>query len=129
MVDRNRYRQLLAVADRVIRDVLSPDEDFVVDSQYDGHVASFGVSILLSGIRPTLAYYRGSTPKTLTVLELIRRMILEDGFPGNGEDFSSVDKLYATVVRMTSGRREEFKNSVLDYAVVLKHVIRTYNLT
>lgn len=129
-MDKQRYAHLLQLADNAVRVVLKPGptNGFRIDSQYNGHIAAFGVSVLMSGIKPTLAFFKGSTAETKTILELLGHMVIAEGFPNAGEHYATAEDLYATVVSMNAAREGEFKTLVLDCAVALKHVIRTYNL-
>lgn len=129
-MERQRYEHLLQLADNAVQTVLAPvpENEYRIDSQYNGHIAAFGVSVLMSGIKPTLAFFKGSTAETKTILELLGRMVTAEGFPHAGENYATADGLYAAVVSMNAARESEFKTLVLECAVALKHVIRTYNL-
>lgn len=127
MKDKVRYTRLLQLADEAIIAVLHPEDyGYSLDSQYNSHVAAFGVSILQSGVNPTLAYFMGSTDQTKTILELLCKMLVADNFPVAGERYDTAQELYMTAVTMSAARATEFRKTILDYAVALKQVIRTY---
>ena len=129
MKDKERYAHLLMLADDAVCCVLQPQaHDFKIDSQYNGHVAAFGVSIVMSGVMPTLAYFNNSTNETQTVLRLFSKMVVADGFPVPDEDFSTAENLYATAARMSYDRLDNFRREILECSVALKQVIRTYKL-
>lgn len=129
-MDKQRYAHLLALADNAVNAVLapSPGNQYQVDSQYNGHIAAFGVSVLMSGIKPTLAYFKGSTDETKTILKLLGHMVIGEGFPEAGENYATPEGLYAAAISMNEERMSKFKTLVLECSVALKHVIRTYNL-
>ena len=68
-MDKNKYGAMLRLADDAVVAVLAPGREGV-PSIYNGHVASFGVSVLMIGVNPTFAYFKDSTPETWNVLEL-----------------------------------------------------------
>lgn len=127
-MDRDRYVRLLSSAEKAVNDALHPDmNNFEISSQYNGHVASFGVSVLMSGVKPAMAFFKESaSDEPRVVLDLLRRMLVDEGF----DSFDSVDAMYQAVVTMDSDSDSMmlFKNSILDCSVALKHIIRTYRL-
>ena len=128
-MDKERYEHLIDLADKAIEAELKPKEHlYQVDSQYKGHVAAFGVSVLMSGIKPTFAYFNDSKDKIKTTVLVLLGHMIKDDQPECFVNYPTAEELYDTVVEMTPEEEDEFRKRILEYAVALKHVIRTYKL-
>lgn len=110
-----------------------------IEEAYNGSIASLGVSIAMSELRPALAIYYQDKPNSATrpkanrrsVLDAIARIISKDAsernlskwrFSDNG-DFAKNLFVYAI-----SNDDKELKQEVVDCAIALKQIVRTYNL-
>ena len=109
-----------------------------VEEAYNGSIASLGVSIAMSGLRPALAiYYQDKSKSAIrpkanrrSVLDVIGRIITKDavvlGKPN--WDFSEGERYAENLFRYAiSGEDEKLKTEVIDCAIALKQIVRTYN--
>lgn len=96
---------------------------------YNGQVAALGVSILMIGLKPTLAIYYQDAPKK-DLLEVIVRMLRckED----NKEVYGSAESLVRHILdkdkRLSEQDEKKLKTDILNCSIALKQVIRTYKL-
>lgn len=96
---------------------------------YNGQVAALGVSILMIGLKPTVAIYYQDAPKK-DLLEVIVRMLRckED----NKEVYGSVESLVRYILdkdkRLSEQDEKKLKTDILNCSIALKQVIRTYKL-
>ncbi len=104
---------------------------------YNGQIAALGVSILMIGLKPTLAIYYQDAPKKekdkvyrRALLEVIVRMLRckED----NKEVYGSVESLVRYILdkdkRLSEQDEKKLKTDILNCSIALKQVIRTYKL-
>jgi len=140
---RNDYLISLAAAALRNADVTFAGKKGILSS-YDGKVASFGVSVAMSGLKPTLAFYlakekdedskkdKSSDVVNLSkIVGVISWMINNDAqfTKPQGEDYTSAIALLNTVVPIKDVvRLSAIRKEVLDCAIALKQVVRTYNL-
>lgn len=107
---------------------------------YNGQIAALGVSILMSGLLPTLAIYyqhqleQKNAACRRNVLEVIARMM----------DYADAKALFEEVLELNKKKRnpnqnekdlkdfetkwKQLQNKIVDCSVALKQVVRTYNL-
>lgn len=139
---RNNY--LMQLADNALRGtkaLFKKDSSSDIDASYNGQIASLGVTIALSGLRPALAIYyqdsnsgSGSKVNRRAILEVIAEMIKND----KGRDLENAndaDFIDAKTFLTYSFRRDlnslglkKLSREVVDCAIALKQVVRTYNL-
>lgn len=110
-----------------------------IEEAYNGSIASLGVSIAMSELRPALAIYYQDEPNSATrpkanrrsVLDVIARVITKDSkereltkwdFSTN-KDFAK--NLFDYAIKNDDN---ELKQEVIDCAIALKQIVRTYNL-
>lgn len=110
-----------------------------IEEAYNGSIASLGVSIAMSELRPALAIYYQDKPNSATrpkanrrsVLDAIARIISKDAserklskwdFSDNG-DFAK--NLFDYAIKNDD---KELKQEVIDCSIALKQIVRTYNL-
>lgn len=142
-MNKTRNNYLIMLADQALREqvadeqlgiskILNGDE---IEAAYNGTIAALSVSIAMSDLRPALAIYYQDKPDYATrpkanrrsVLDVIARMITHDNqYPS---DFSAGNKFaenfFLEAVR--TGDRV-LKQEVIDCAISLKQIVRTYNL-
>lgn len=100
-----------------------------IDSAYNGKIASLGVSIAMSGLRPALAIYYQDYSTTMVnrraILTVIADMLHRDNY-ANGQitDATSLFR-YALCDDVDL---KELKRVVEECSIALKQVVRTYNL-
>ena len=140
---RNDYLISLAAAALRNADVTFADGNNILSS-YNGQVAAFCVSVAMSGLKPTLAFYlakkddkdskidkSSEAVDRSKIVEVISSMINNDEqfTKPQGEDYTSAIALLNTVVPINDVvRLSAIRKEVLDCAVALKQVVRTYNL-
>lgn len=138
---RNNY--LVMLADEVLQEQEANTQygvskilnDGTIESAYNGSVAALSVSIALSDLRPALAIYHQDKPDSATrpkanrrsVLDAIARMITKDIQCQN--DFSAGNNYAANFFQEAVRNGDSaLKREVIDCAIALKQVVRTYNL-
>ena len=137
-----RYNYLMKLADQALPHPNS--QKTILDSQgnitdsYNGQIASFTVSVSMSGLCPTLAsYYKGSNNDTRAVnrkpiLETIARMIhADEGAPLNElRQIGNAEQLLRKAIEWGNNNdlAKALRQEVIDCAIALKQVVRTYNL-
>lgn len=125
-MNKTRNNELIKLADKQLRasNLLMPGGS-IADS-YNGSAAALGVSVAMSGLLPTLAiYYQDfdskdpDAPCRRNVLNVVATMIPSQGFSDARELLE-----YA----LSTEDSKNLANDVIDCAIALKQVIRTYNL-
>ena len=115
------------------------DNNRDIESTYNGSIASLGVSIAMSELRPALAIYFQDRPNSAThpranrrsVLDVIARIITIDARAQNinNWDFSANDRYAENLFRYAIENDDaNLKQEVIDCAIALKQIVRTYNL-
>ena len=102
-------------------------KDGFVDKAYSGQIAAFSVSVAMVGLKPTLAmYYQqgGSSVNTHNIVGLIAEMLVADGYPFKGK--SPAERFFNHVMGMPAGKDADLRKDVIDNAVALKVVVRTF---
>jgi len=99
---------------------------------YNGQIAALSVAVAISGLRPTLAIYYQDKPNAgtirkanrRTILDLIAKMISLD------ENIFFFDNAEALLRHAVSNNADLLwlKKEVIECAIALKQVVRTYNL-
>lgn len=96
---------------------------------YNGQVAALGVSILMIGLKPTLAIYYQDAPKR-ALLEVIVRMLRRK--EDNKEVYGSAESLVRHILdkdkKLSEQDEKKLKMDILNCSIALKQVIRTYKL-
>lgn len=145
-MNKTRNNQLIKIADEALREQNANSTQGVsrilkanncdIEEAYNGSIASLGVSVAMSGLRPSLAIYYQDKPNSATspkanrrsVLDVIARMISKD--PVNMQwDFSAEDKFAENFFRFAVTTEDtNLKQEVIECAIALKQIVRTYNL-
>ncbi|GHT33824.1 hypothetical protein AGMMS49574_20270 [Bacteroidia bacterium] len=123
------------------KSILRQDENknaYHINEKYDGKISAFGVTVALSGLLPALAIYfkESSEVKTRPILEVIAKIIVVDReydqhsqLSEKIEETDSIAKgLVGHTINLSENERKELKKYVLDAAIALKQVVRTYEL-
>lgn len=103
---------------------------------YNGQGAALGVSILMIGLKPTLAIYYQDAPKKekgkayrRALLEVIARMLR---LKEDKEVYESAESLVRYVLdgekKLSEQEEKKLKTDILNCSIALKQVIRTYKL-
>lgn len=123
-MDKKLNRELMGYAEECLQDSVCPlykkDGNGVIHESYNGQVSALGVSVLMIGLKATLAvYYQDDNRRRL--LEVIVQMI-------NKKKGTTYSNAYAFVHEAIQSNEEQWKSLVVDCSVALKQVIRTYKL-
>ena len=144
-MNKTRNNQLIKIADEALREQVTNSAQGVsrilnenncdIEEAYNGSIASLGVSIAMSELRPSLAIYYQDKPNSAThpksnrrsVLDVIARIITKD--TENSWDFSQEGKYAENFFRYAlTTENSNLKREVIECAIALKQVVRTYNL-
>ncbi len=130
-MNKSRINKLIPIVNQVL--IENNDgmvKDGKIDSSYDGQVAGFGVSIAMSGLRPTLAiYYKSSQNRavdTTKILGVIANTISKDDTYCNSLDSAKSLMEHAFKPDVDIKKLTEV---VIECAIALKLVVRTYPQT
>lgn len=145
-MNKTRNNQLVKIADEALREQVANSDQGVsrilsenncdIEEAYNGSIASLGVSIAMSELRPSLAIYYQDKPNSATrpkanrrsVLDVIARIVTKD--TDNPQwDFSDNNKFAENLFRYAVTTEDaNLKQEVIECAIALKQVVRTYNL-
>ena len=144
-MNKKRNNELVKLADEALREQVANssqgvsrilnDNNCDIEDAYNGSIASLGVSIAMSELRPSLAIYYQDRPNSATspkanrrsVLDVIARIITKD--PSYPRSFSDNDKFAENFFRYAVTTEDaDLKQEVIECAIALKQVVRTYNL-
>ena len=108
------------------------DTSDILDS-YNGQVASLSVSVAMSGLLPTLAFFYQDKPETNSnkayrrnILDVIAIMMNEDHYDWNVTDPNAKSLLEYAINH--SDEEKALRQEITECAIALKQVVRTYNL-
>ena len=144
-MNKKRNNELVKLADEALREQVANssqgvsrilnDNNCDIEDAYNGSIASLGVSIAMSELRPSLAIYYQDKPNSATrpkanrrsVLDVIARIITKD--PSYPRSFSDNDNFAENFFRYAVTTEDaDLKQEVIECAIALKQVVRTYNL-
>ncbi|MDO4703658.1 hypothetical protein [Tannerella sp.] len=124
------FNRLIALADQELR-ISNMYADGNIAETYNGKTAALSVSVAMSDILPTLAMYfqdfdtkRPNNPCRRNVLNVVARMIDN---PNTNAKFTDAEELMRYSVGIEADL-QYIKRHVIDSAIALKHVVRTYKL-
>lgn len=125
-MDKKLNRELMGYAEEILQDKKCSlyKKEGVINESYNGQVSALGVSVLMIGLKATLAvYYQDETRKCL--LEVIVKMLNKK----KGTDFVNAEKFVRAVMgNDDKSKEDQWKSLVVDCSVALKQIIRTYKL-
>lgn len=105
--------------------------ELTIKESYNGQIAAFGVSIAMSGILPTLAiYYKEKSSTDVNrrdIIEILALMIQAD----NEKVSPVIDKaetLLKFAMECSDAERSYLTKELIECAIALKQVVRTYKL-
>ena len=111
------------------------DTSEIIDS-YNGQVASLSVSIVMSGLLPTLAFFYQDKPETNSkkayrrnILDIIAIMMNQDHYSWNVTE-PDAKSLFEYAIKHSDEVNEvnALRQEIVECAIALKQVVRTYNL-
>ena len=104
----------------------------ILDS-YNGQVASLSVSVAMSGLLPTLAFFYQDKPETISnkayrrnILDVIAIMMNEDHYEWDVTEPNAKSLLEYAINH--SDAEKSLRKEITECAIALKQVVRTYNL-
>ncbi len=91
-----------------------------VDSKFNGYFSSLGAAMVLSGIKPALAFYSNTktAKERVRILKAIYRLVIEDR-----DNVKETDLLHYYIEHENEPM---LKYKIIDAATALKLAIRTY---
>jgi len=91
-----------------------------VDSKFNGYFSSLGAAMVLSGIKPALAFYSNTktTKERVKILQAIYRLVID-----NKDDVKENELLHYYIEHEDEPM---LKYKIIDAATALKLAIRTY---
>lgn len=134
-MDKKTNKKWMEIAENVLQatGVLFKDGErkTTIYKGYDGQASAFGVSILMMGLKPTIAvYYQDQPPVNPSkayrycLLKVIFEMLkVGEKLAGNTAFEGFVRSVIAP-----GGDDEALKTDILNCSIALKQVIRTYKL-
>lgn len=127
-MNKELNKELMTIAEKVLQSENCPlyKAPGVIYESYNGQVSALGVSVLMIGLKATLAVYysdRGNENKAYRkrLLDVIVKMI-------NRKYNTGYANTEAFVREVMSNDDEELKTRVINCSVALKQVIRTYKM-
>ena len=132
-MNKQRTIQLMQLADSVLKEskILRRDKnnlEYIKDA-YNSQAASLCVTIAINGLLPALVIFYQQTSESRMVnrrnlIEIIGQMIQKDDTYHKKTAIKDADSLLKAVLEQPGNK--ELKNEVLDCAIALKQIIRTY---
>lgn len=124
-MDKDTNKELMESAERILKKweqcpLFKDRASKTIYESYNGQISALGVSILMIGLKPTIAVYYQDEPKQgeahrRCLLEVIAKML-------------GCDDLDAFMRNVLASSEEERKTEIINCSVALKQVIRTYKL-
>ena len=105
---------------KAVQELNSLVKDGSIDKVYQGYLASFGASVITSGLIRTVMFYTGDDNKK-RVIDIIYKLIKEDL---NIQE-ESLDKF---LQKDNNYKKYSVKNRILEANIACKLAIRTFNL-
>ena len=106
--------------------------DGTIPSAYNGYIASFGASIVQSGLKPTLALFENRHANTKNDRSCLTRIILEILDPEHRlENVGNEECPGGSLLRYVLDRPDEeeiLKERIVDIAIAVKLAMRTFRL-
>lgn len=140
---KDENKKLMELAEQVLRDkgwvcpLFKDKNRTTIHESYNGQISALGVSILMIGLKPTIAvYYQDASKKPdnekteafrKCLLEVIARMlkIYKDKDTDRNVRYANAESLTRYILEQTN---DSLKNDILNCSVALKQIIRTYKL-
>lgn len=133
-MNKKRLTTLMQLADGVLRPSGILKANGRIEDSYNGQTSGFSVTVAMSGLLPALVIYyqQASESRNINrknILEAIGLMISQD------HDFTAVSNinnakslLRAAIETRNKAESKKLKQEVIDCAIALKQIIRTYEL-
>lgn len=106
--------------EKLIPDAIKLLQNFPKEKVYQGYLASFGPTVITSGLLQAVAFYSGDDKKN-KVIELMFKLVKEDLK-------TNKSTLLEVLVDGENYRNYALKNKILEASVACKLAIRTFEL-
>lgn len=124
---KQRIEKYLPAAIKLISTVEIADRNGIVANEFNGYFSSFGAAIVLSGLKPALAFYSNENPDTTKnrakILIAIYKLVVNANAHDNIKARALLDYVLSPGVD-----EEKIKSEIIDASVALKLAVRTYKL-
>ncbi len=133
-MDKATNKHLIEIADKVLKTKNCPlfrsGSQSDIMKEYNGQVSAFGVSVLMTGLKPTVSIYfqdkqsHANKPYRKAILMVLVEMLNE--YKPEIYSYENLEKFVRGV--FCSKEEDALKTDIVNCSVALKQVIRTYNL-
>lgn len=122
---KQRIEKYLPNAIALISEVGIANKENVVDSRFNGYFSAFGASVVLSGMKPALAFYANdkTTKDRSNILKAIYKLIVPKSKQTNNVEAKTLLEYY-----IKNESDPLLKHQILDATIALKLAVRTYKL-
>jgi CRISPR-associated protein Cmr5 len=114
----NRVEELIPQVMKVLKKEFKDGE---VDKEYNGYISSFGASVLMSGLKASVAMFESEKSQTKADRKKLMNIILKV----LDENAKDEDKLLDYILR-NQDKEDFLKSKILNIATALKLCIRTF---
>jgi CRISPR-associated protein Cmr5 len=120
--------RLIAEADKALNnpavEIFKDRDSKTIPSEFNGYISAFGAAIIQSGLLPAMAFYQNAKSQAKSDRgQLINAIAIMSGRTNGKALFKECCDL-----QHDSAQLEELKKQIIDCAIALKLVIRTYQL-
>lgn len=122
--------RLIPIALDAAKKILADGGD-AISSEYNGYIASFGASVIQSGLKPAVAFNERSDSQSAKDKARLMNALLYMVKTQNKEeidDTAQKEKLLPYVLKTPPDDLNHLKRQILDSATALKLAIRTFKL-
>jgi hypothetical protein len=99
-----------------------------IKGSYNGQINAFGVTVAMSGLRPALAIYLKETDGCDRIQILNAIAFMMNIAPDKDKKQAAGEVLFRKVLECNEDELKEYKRKIIERAIALKQVIRTYKL-
>ena len=119
---KKRIEKYLPDAIAIISEVEIANDSGEVDSKFNGYFSSFGAAIVLSGLKPALAFYSNTkkAKERSKILKAVYKLVVERS---EEQDIEAAELLNYYIAHEND---KMLKYKILDAATALKLAVRTY---
>ena len=133
-MNKKRLTILMQLADGVLRPSGILKANGRIEDSYNGQTSGFSVTVAMSGLLPALVIYyqQASEYRNINrknILEAIGLMISQDHDFTEIQDIKDAESLLRAAIKTRdNAKSKKLKQEVIDCAIALKQIIRTYEL-
>ncbi len=133
-MNKKRLTILMQLADGVLRPSGILKANGRIEDSYNGQTSGFSVTVAMSGLLPALVIYyqQASESRNINrknILEAIGLMISQDHDFTEIQDIKDAESLLRAAIKTRdNAKSKKLKQEVIDCAIALKQIIRTYEL-